>query len=143
MQLGPTIWYYMNKYIFLKLKCKKICCYNYMYRYYWVYATFTWIRDVFSILIKGRNVDARTLIFHMKIRCDKTFSWVPLFFFTQWPWSWSLPIFWIFNLANNFWTVSVVELWYFTFPMIRPICGYHYFILCDLDLGVGPIFWEL
>ena len=30
--------------------------------------------------IKGRNVDATALIVHMKIRCDKTFQWVPLFF---------------------------------------------------------------
>ena len=31
-----------------------------------------------------------------------------------------------------------LELWYFTwiFPVIKPFCGYHYFLPCDLDLGV-------
>ena len=36
----------------------------------------------------------------------------------------------------------MLELWYFTwiFPVIRPFHGYHYFLPCDLDLGVWPIF---
>ena len=35
----------------------------------------------------------------------------------------------------------VLELWYFTWilPVIRPFRGYHYFLPCDLDLGV----WRL
>ena len=39
----------------------------------------------------------------------------------------------------------VLELWYFTwvFLVIRPFRGYHYFLPCDLDLGVWPIFWKL
>ena len=38
------------------------------------------------------TVGARALIFHMSNPCDKTFSWVPLFF-TLWPWPWSLTHF--------------------------------------------------
>ena len=36
----------------------------------------------------------------------------------------------------------VLELWYFTwvFLVIRPFCGYYYFLPCDLDFGVWPIF---
>ena len=36
----------------------------------------------------------------------------------------------------------MLELWYFTwiFPVIRPFWGYHYFLPCDLDLGVWPFF---
>ena len=37
----------------------------------------------------------------------------------------------------------MLELWYFTwvFLVIRPFfLGYHYFLPCDLDLGVWPIF---
>ena len=39
----------------------------------------------------------------------------------------------------------ILELWYFTwiFPVIRPFRGYHYFLPCDLDLGVWPIFWTV
>ena len=39
----------------------------------------------------------------------------------------------------------VQELWYFTwiFPVIRLFRGWHYFLPCDLDLGVWPIFWKL
>ena len=32
------------------------------------------------------TMNARALIFHINIPCDKTFPWVPLFF-TLWPWS--------------------------------------------------------
>ena len=38
------------------------------------------------------TVNARAWIFHMSIPCDKTFSWVPLFF-TLWAWPWSLTHF--------------------------------------------------
>ena len=39
----------------------------------------------------------------------------------------------------------VLELWYFTwiFSVIRSFRRYHYFLPCDLDLGVWPIFWKL
>ena len=49
-----------------------------------------------------------------------------------------------FNLANNFWTMKMLELLYFTwiFPVIRPFRGYHYFLPCDLDLEVWPNFLE-
>ena len=38
----------------------------------------------------------------------------------------------------------VLELWFFTwvFLVIRPFRGYHYFLPCDLDLGVWAIFWN-
>ena len=54
------------------------------------------------------------------------------------------PFFENFNLANNFWTVSA-RAWYFTwiFTEIRPFHGYHYFLPCDLDLGVCSIFFKL
>ena len=34
----------------------------------------------------------------------------------------------------------VLQPWYFTwaFLVIRPFCGYHYFLHCDLDLGAWP-----
>ena len=74
------------------------------------------------------TVSARALIFHMSITCDKTFSWVPLFF-TLWPWPWSLIHFlktWTLLITFEQW---VLELWYFTwvFLVIRPFCEYHYF----------------
>ena len=49
----------------------------------------------------------------------------------------SCPHFWNFNLANNFWTVSV-RVWYFTriFLMIRPFRGY-------LILPLWPWPWSL
>ena len=36
----------------------------------------------------------------------------------------------------------VLELWYLTwiFPVIRPFCGYHYLLPCDLDLDVWSFF---
>ena len=38
----------------------------------------------------------------------------------------------------------MLELWYFTwlFLVLRPFCGYHYFLPCDRDLGVWLIFWK-
>ena len=53
------------------------------------------------------------------------------------------PLLWNFNLLITF-EQWVLVLWYFTwiFPVIRPFCGYHYFLPCDLDLGVWPIFWK-
>ena len=105
----------------------------------------------FDLLFKNFNlannswtVSARALIFNMSIPCDKTFPWVPLFF-TLWLWPWSLnhflkPITLLITFKQ--W---VLELWYFTwiFPVIRPFRGNHYFIPCDLDLGVWLMFWKL
>ena len=99
----------------------------------WNFASYFW------------TVSARALIFHMNIPCDKTFSWVPLFF-TLWPWPWSLTHFLKKTLtlliAFEQW---VLELWYFTwvFLVIRPFHGYHYFLHRDLDLGVWPFFENL
>ena len=83
-------------------------------------------------------VSARTFIVHINIPCDKTFPWIPLFFTLDlgvW------PIFEHFYLHITF-KQWVLELWYFTwiFRVIRPFRWYHYFLLWDLDLGVGPIF---
>ena len=78
---------------------------------------------------------ARALIFHMSIPCDKTFLRVP-FFFTLWPWPWSLTHFVkTLTLLITF-EQWVLELWCFTwvFLVIRPFCEYHYFLPCDLDL---------
>ena len=89
------------------------------------------------------TVSARALIFHMSIPCDKTFSWVPLFF-TLWPSPWSLTHFLkILTLLITF-EQWVLELWYFTWVLlvIRPFPGYHYFLPRDLDLGDWPIFWN-
>ena len=48
-----------------------------------------------------------------------------------------------FNLAYNFWTVSSIELLYFTwvFLVIRPFHGYLFFLPCDLDIGVFSLFF--
>ena len=51
------------------------------------------------------TVSARALIFHMSIPCVKTFQCVSTFF-TLWPWSWRLTLFYNFNVGNNFWTVG-------------------------------------
>ena len=87
------------------------------------------------------TVSARALIFHMSIPCNKTFQWVPLFF-TLWPWPWSLTYF--LKTLTLLITLEqwVLELWYFTwvFLVTRPFSGYHYFLPCDLDLGVWPTF---
>ena len=59
------------------------------------------------------------------------------------------PPLWNFNLANNFWTVSARELWYFTwiFPVIRPLRGYHFLLSWSLTLfysfNVGNNFWTV
>ena len=90
------------------------------------------------------TVSARALIFHMNIPCDKTFSWVPLFFIL-WPWPCSLTKFLkTLTLIKTF-EQWVLKLWYFTcvFLVIRPFRGYHYFLHCDLDLGVWPIFKKI
>ena len=58
------------------------------------------------------------------------------------------PFFENVNLVINLWTVSteqwVLELGYFTwvFIVLNPFRGCHYFLHCDLDLGVWPIFVE-
>ena len=39
------------------------------------------------------TVSATALILHMGIPCDKTFPWVPLFFFNLWHWPWKLTHF--------------------------------------------------
>ena len=59
------------------------------------------------------TVSARALIFHINIPCDKTFLWVPFFFYRDLDLGvWS--IFWNFKLANNFWTVSARALIFHT-----------------------------
>ena len=55
------------------------------------------------------TVSASALIFHMNIPCEKTFTWVSLY------WTVTLtlefdPFFENFILANNFWTVSASAL---------------------------------
>ena len=58
------------------------------------------------------------------------------------PWPWSLTYFLkTLTLLINF-DQWVLERWYFTwvFLVIRPFRGYHYFLPCDLDLGVWPTF---
>ena len=98
----------------------------------------------FNLAYNCWTVSARALIFHMSIPCDKTFPWVPLFF-TLWSWLWSLTHFVkTFTLLITF-EQWVLELWYFkcVFLVMRPFCGYHYFLPCDLDCGVWPIFWKL
>ena len=86
-------------------------------------------------------MNARGLIFHMSIPCDKTFPWIQLFL-TLWSWPESLTYFLkTLTLLITF-EQWVLELWYFTwvFLVIRPFSGYHYFWPCDLDLGVWPNF---
>ena len=99
----------------------------------------------FNLANNSRTVSARTLIFNLNIPCDKTFQWVPLFL-TLWPWLWSLTQFLKKNLTLLItFEQWVLELGYFTwlFPGIRPFCGYHYFLPCDLDFGVWPFFKKL
>ena len=53
------------------------------------------------------------------------------------------PFFEIFNLAYNFCTVSAKSFDIsHEYSVIRPSRGYHYFVPCDLDLGVWPILLE-
>ena len=87
---------------------------------------------------------ARALIFHMRIPCDKTFPWIQLFL-TLWPWPLSLTYFLKTLTLQITFEQWVLELWYFTwvFLVIRPFCWYHYFLPCDLDLRVWPIFSKL
>ena len=90
------------------------------------------------------TVSASALIFHMTIPCDKPFPWVALFL-TLWPWPWSLMYFLkILTLIIAF-EQWLLELWYFTwlFLVIRPFCGCHYFLPCDLvtlTLDFDPFF---
>ena len=88
------------------------------------------------------TLNARALIFHMSIPCDKTFPWVPLFM-TRWPWPWSLTHFLKFLTLVITFEQWVLEIWYFTwiFLVIRfYFCGYHYVWPCGLDLRVWSIF---
>ena len=55
------------------------------------------------------TVSSRALIFHISIPCVKTFQCVSTFF-TLWPLSWSLTLFYNFNVGNNFWTVAARAL---------------------------------
>ena len=83
------------------------------------------------------TMNARALIFHMNITCDKT-----LFFETV-----TLTL----SLTHFLKTLTLLitfeqwvpELWYFiwVFLVIIPFHGYHYF--WHLDLGVWPILWKL
>ena len=62
--------------------------------------------------------------------------------FTLWPWPCSLIHFLkTLTLLITFEQWGL-ELWYFTcvFLVISPFSGYHYFLPCDLDLVVWPIF---
>ena len=78
-------------------------------------------------------MSARDLIFHMNIPCDKTFPWVPLFFF---PVTLNLVFDPYYNLAtcNNFWTLSdrllVINLLTLTFD--------HF-----LKIDIGLNFWKI
>ena len=90
------------------------------------------------------TVGARALRFHMNIPCDKSFQYVPLFF-TLWPWPWSLTHFlktWTLQITLEQW---VLKLWYFTwvFLGIKPFCGYHYFLPCDLNSKFDPFLSRL
>ena len=90
------------------------------------------------------TVNARALIFHMRIPCDKTFLWVP-FFFTLWLSPWSLTHFLkTLNLLITF-EQWVLELWYFiwVYLVIRPFRGYNYFSAWDLTLEIDPFFGKL
>ena len=89
------------------------------------------------------TVSAKALIFHMNIPCDKTFSWVPLFF-TLWPWPWNLTHFLKTLALLITFELWVLELLYFTwvFLVIRPGVPI-FFLPCDLDLGVDPFLKKL
>ena len=88
------------------------------------------------------TVRAIALIFHTNIPCDKTFSWVPLFF-NLWHWPWRLTYFLkTLTLIISFeqWDLDIwyftwvfLEIWYFTwaFPC-DPFRGYHYFFLMNI-----------
>ena len=82
-----------------------------------------------------------TLIFHMSIPCDKNFPWVRLFL-TLWPWPGSLTHYLKTLTLPITFEQWVLELWYFTwvFIVIGLLRGYHYFLICDLDLGFDPFF---
>ena len=98
----------------------------------------------FNLANNFQTVSARALLFDMNIPCDKTIPWVPLVF-TLWPWPWSLTHFLkTLSLLITF-EQQVLWLWYFTwiFPVITTFHKYHYFLPCDLDLGVWTIFWNL
>ena len=47
----------------------------------------------FNLANNFLTMSAKALIFHMSFPCDKTFPWVPLFFFPLWPWTRSLTHF--------------------------------------------------
>ena len=95
----------------------------------------------FNLAYNFWTVRARALIFHMIIPCDMTFPWIPLFL-TLWPWPWNLTHYLKTLTLFITFDLCVLELWYFTwlFLVIRPLNGYHYFLPCDLDLGVWPVF---
>ena len=88
------------------------------------------------------TVNARALIFHMSIPCDKTFLWVPLFW-TLWPWPWSMTHFLkTLTLLITF-EQWVLELWYFTWVslVIRPFRVFHYVLpLLTFTLEFDPCF---
>ena len=103
-----------------------------------------WSLTNFCLANNFWTVSAGALIFNMSIPCDETFLWMPLFL-SLWPWPWSLTHFLktlTLLITSEQW---VLELWYFkwVFFVMRPFRGYHYFLPCDLDLGVWPIFWKL
>ena len=88
------------------------------------------------------TVSARALKVHLSIPHAKTFLWVPTFFIL-WSWPWSLTHFLTTLTLLITFEQWVLELWYFTwiFPVIRPFCGYHYFL--PLTLEFDPFIWQL
>ena len=122
-QWDPEIWYFT--WIFPVMRPFR------GYHYFWYFWT----------------VRAIALIFHTDIPCDKTFSWVPLFF-NLWHWPWRLTYFLkTLTLIISF-EQWVQELWYFTwiFPVIGPFHGYHYFwhyFLKTLTLLITFEQWDL
>ena len=92
------------------------------------------------------------MIFHMSIPCVKTFQCVSTFF-TLWPWSWRLTLFYNFNVGNNFWTVGsralvfhMCILWDKTFQWVPTILtlwpwSFTYFFFKNVKLA--NYFWTV
>ena len=87
------------------------------------------------------TVISRALIFHMNIPCDKTFPLKPLFL-TMWPWPRCLTYSLKTLILLKTFEPWVLELWYiiWVFLVTRTFRGCYYFLPCDLDLGIWPVF---